>query len=283
MIVPTRNSARTIESCLRSIRSQSVPCPVVVVDNESTDGTTALAAQLADLVISAGGERCAQRNRGAEALPARVLGFIDSDMTLDARVVAEAVAAIDDGAVAVVVPERTTGSGYWCRVRAFERSFYEGAEHLEAARFFRGDVFTSIGGWDEEMIGGEDWDITIRARERGPVARIEAYVDHDEGQVRYLDAVRKKGYYAPGLQRFASKHGTAVLRRSANRPWLRQPRAMCSSLGAGLIALKAGEALAVAVTLMRSNLGREDHSRALARAYSAKLPRDTARRRHDPD
>ncbi|MGO9198162.1 MAG: glycosyltransferase family 2 protein [Acidimicrobiales bacterium] len=283
VVVPTRNSSRTIEACLRSIRSQSVPCPVVVVDNESTDRTRALAECLADLVIEAGGERCAQRNRGAEAMPARVLGFIDSDMILDPRVAEEAVRAIDAGAVAVVVPERTVGTGYWCRVRAFERSFYEGSEHVEAARFFRGDVFASIGGWDEQMIGGEDWDLTIRARRLGPVVRIDAVIEHDEGRVHYFDAVRKKGYYAPGLQRFATKHGTAVLRQSANRPWLRQPRALCSPLGAGLIALKTGEAVSVTATLLRSNLGRHDDARALTRVYRAHKAKNASDTSAGPD
>lgn len=267
VVVPTRNSARTIGACLASIRAQSIACPVIVVDNGSSDGTVELAKPLADLVMSAGNERCAQRNRGAEALLARVVGFIDSDMVLSPRVAEEALAAIDGGAAAVVVPERTVGTGYWSKVRAFERSFYEGSDHVEAARFFKREVFSAIGGWDEDMIGGEDWDITIRARAYGPIARTVASIDHDEGHVRYFDSVRKKGYYAPGLQRFAKKHGTAVLAQSASRPWLRQPKAMCSPLGAGLVALKAGETVSVVSTLVRSNIGRHDTTRTLSRVY----------------
>src|SRR5687768_3411679 len=67
VVVPTRNSQRTIERCLRSIREQSYPAiELVVVDNFSTDDTFQISTELADLVISAGPERSAQRNLGIE-------------------------------------------------------------------------------------------------------------------------------------------------------------------------------------------------------------------------
>ena len=64
-MVPTRDSARTIESCLGSLRAQTHPdVEVIVVDNHSTDPTGALAARYADIVAERGPERCAQRNHG---------------------------------------------------------------------------------------------------------------------------------------------------------------------------------------------------------------------------
>jgi len=48
VVVPTRNSSRTIEACLRSLRAQDHPCRVVVVDNHSSDDTVAVARLLAD-------------------------------------------------------------------------------------------------------------------------------------------------------------------------------------------------------------------------------------------
>ncbi len=66
-VVPTRNSARTIAACVMSLRKQSyADVEIVVVDNDSTDGTAQRAAAAgADRVVVAGPERCAQRNRGA--------------------------------------------------------------------------------------------------------------------------------------------------------------------------------------------------------------------------
>ena len=58
VVVPTRNSARTIERCLRSIRAQSHPeVELIVVDNDSDDATPELAVGIADLVLHAGPER----------------------------------------------------------------------------------------------------------------------------------------------------------------------------------------------------------------------------------
>ena len=82
--------------------------------------------------------------------------------------------AITAGAGAVIVPERTVGQGYWAKVRAFERSFYVGQDGVEAARFFRRDVFESLGGFDEVLFlpGCEDWDLNLRAHAVTEVVRV---------------------------------------------------------------------------------------------------------------
>ncbi len=250
IVVPTRNSARTITRCLQSIRRQTVACTIVVVDNHSSDSTAELAMPLADVVIAGGPERSAQRNLGAQSAPAPVVGFIDSDMILTPDVTAEARAAIAAGAGAVVVPEETVGEGYWARVRAYERSMYNGSDTIGAARFYRWDVFERAGGFDEDLTGAEDWDLTIEARRLAPITHIASHIYHDEGRVRYLDACAKKGYYADGLRRFVAKRGATALGGTiSSRPWLRDPARLGTPLGPGLIALKAGETAAVAVAL----------------------------------
>lgn len=251
MVVPTKNAARTLAACLQSLRAQTQPCRVVVVDNDSTDGTRKIAETGADVVLDTGPERSAQRNLGARTFPAPVVGFVDADMVLQPAVVAEAVSALSAGAGSVIVPERTVGSGFWVEVRAFERSFYDGCDAIEAARFFRWDVFERAGGYDENLTGNEDLDLSDSARRLAPVARITAIIDHDEGTITYLDACRKKAYYAEGMRRYAAKHGTAAFGQFTGRPWLRQPHKLLNRYGAGLVALKAGEAMAVAMALSR--------------------------------
>ena len=260
VVVPTRNSARTIDACLRSLRAQTHPCRVVVVDNGSTDTTVERARQFADVVLEGGPERSAQRNQGARAVPAPVVGFIDSDMVLEPQVVAEAVVAIEKGAGAVIVPERTVGEGYWARVRAFERSFYDGSDAIEAARFFRRDVFDRSGGFDEQLTGPEDWDLSESARQLAPMARTTAVIEHDEGAIGYLDACRKKAYYAEGMRRYVAKRGVSALRRASRRPWLHQPRKLMNRRGVGLVALKAGEAVAVLAALARHTTSAASHT-----------------------
>ncbi len=171
VVVPTRNSARTLEACLASIRAQTYPSiELVVVDNGSTDGTKEIARPLADIVLDAGPERSAQRNRGAAATRGRYLLIVDSDMALDSGVVQACVAVAEASAAsAVVIPERSVGTGFWAAVKALERSCYVGDETIEAARFFTRKAFERHGGYDESMTGPEDWDLPARdaGRPRG--------------------------------------------------------------------------------------------------------------------
>jgi glycosyltransferase involved in cell wall biosynthesis len=227
----------------------------LVVDNGSEDDTLAIGAELADKVLHAGPERSAQRNAGANLASTSIVGFVDSDMILSLNVVQEAVAAIEAGAVSVIVPETTVGEGYWARVSEFERSFYEGNAAIEAPRFFTSEVFKAVGGFDESMTGAEDWDLGLRSKSAGPRARVLARIIHEEGTVQYFTLCRKKAYYAPGLVLFVRKHGTAALIDVSRRPWLRQPRALLSPLGLGLVALKAGQALSMATSIALFRFG----------------------------
>lgn len=142
-------------------------------------------------------------------------------------------------------------------MRAYERSFYVGAEGVEAARFFRRDVFSSVGGFDLNLDAGEDWDLTIRVRRMGRVARIEAMIDHDEGRVSYFALCRKKAGYAAGTLSFARKHGWQGLRQVTSRPYLRRPWRLAYPhpvLGLGVASLKAGEVIAVVTALIAKRL-----------------------------
>jgi len=256
VVVPTRNAERTLDACLQSLRNQSYPCRTVVVDNGSTDSTVSIAEHGADVVLHAGPERSAQRNLGARAFPADVVGFIDADMILDPTVVEEAVAALHNGAGSVIVPERTIGSGFWVEVRAFGRSFYDGSDAIEAARFFRWEIFERTGGFDEQLTGPEDLDLSDSARRLALVARTVAGIQHDEGTIGYLAACRKKPYYAEGLRRYVAKRGMSVVRQAARRPWMRHPTQLLNRRGAGLVALKAGEATAVTLALGSASIRR---------------------------
>jgi arabinofuranan 3-O-arabinosyltransferase len=177
-------------------------------------------------------------------------------MELPPEVVGEAVSAILAGAATVLVPERTVGEGYWAEVRAYERTFYQGSDAIEAPRFFLREVFDAVAGFDEALTGPEDWDLGMRTASSGSRVRIHATILHHEGHVRYLDATRKKAYYAPGVARFLAKHGAQGISVLSRRPWLRQPRALVTPLGVGMLALKAGEVSAVLIAMATDRLGR---------------------------
>src|SRR5689334_8255235 len=89
VIVPTRNSAATLEACLRSVLAQTEPVELLVVDNFSTDATPAIGRALASTFEQAGPERSRQRNVGAARASGAYLLFVDSDMVLPPSLAAE--------------------------------------------------------------------------------------------------------------------------------------------------------------------------------------------------
>lgn len=208
IIIPTRNSAATLERCLESVRAQTFePIEIVVVDNFSTDGTKALAEQFAQVVVQAGPERSAQRNRGAADSTGDYVLMIDSDMELSPTVVAECVACAQrDGAVAVTIPERSIGEGLWTAAKALERSCYVGDDTIEAPRFFTREVFNRYGGYDEAITGVEDWDLPARMRGKEAFGRATAEILHLEGRIRLGALLRKKYYYGKGLAGYMRRH-----------------------------------------------------------------------------
>lgn len=217
VVVPTRNSALTLEAALESVRRQSYdPIELIVVDNESSDETQRIASGLADVVLIKGPERSAQRNFGVANATGELLLMLDSDMVLEQRVVEVCVEVQGrTGASAVVIPERTVGEGFWTSIRALERSCYVGDADIEAARFFTRDAFERHGGYDEELSAGEDWDLPARMRAAGEqVARADGvWVLHDEGRVRIVSHLRKKFYYGQTLASYAGRHPTLARRQ----------------------------------------------------------------------
>lgn len=213
VIVPTRNSARTLAACLASVRAQAgVPVELIVVDNGSTDGTLDLARAVADRVEPFGPERSAQRNAGARLATGDVLAFVDSDMVLPPDAMASCAAAIAAGAAGAVMPEESFGVGFWAACKRVERACYEGVPWMEAARAFRRDAFERAGGYDETMDAGEDWDLSARVASFGPIARVAARVRHDEGRLTLWRAVSKKWAYGRRFRAYAERPAHAAAR-----------------------------------------------------------------------
>jgi glycosyltransferase involved in cell wall biosynthesis len=245
-----------------SIRSQDYrPIELIVIDNQSTDGTLQIASLHADVAETFGPERSAQRNRGALISTGNYLLFIDSDMLLERQVVGDCVdAAQASGLPAVVIPETSVGEGFLARCRALERSCYVGDDQIEAARFFLRDTFKACGGFDERLTAFEDWDLSRRLGGGHSLPRTSSYVLHDEGTLRLAALLAKKKYYARSFALYLRKHGRSAVRQSnlilrpaILRNWRRLLRHPV--LAAGILSLKTLEAAAAGWGLLEVWLG----------------------------
>lgn len=217
VIISTKNEEANIRRCLDSIRAQSFSdYEIIVVDNNSNDRTKAISQEYTSQVYNQGPERSAQRNHGMKLASGTYILYLDADMVLSPHVLTECVETMtkDPDLVGLYIPEKVIGSGFWIQVRRFERGFYDGTA-IDAVRFLRRADALAIGGFDEALWGGEDWDLDLRLKQRGKTANIRAELCHNEGDFDIWRYVRKKAYYAKSLDAYVAKWGRnhAVIRR----------------------------------------------------------------------
>lgn len=209
IVVTTKNESQNIVACLESVCRQSFQDhEIVVVDNASTDDTKDLARRYTDKVFDHGPERSTQRNFGVAQADGTYILYLDADMILEPRVVAECVGICEANTriAGVYIPERIVGEGFWIKVRAFERSFYNGTV-IDAVRFVPKKSFQDVDGFDVSICGPEDWDFDKKIRGLGLTATCDSHVMHNEGRFdlsRYLD---KKAYYAGSFKTYVARWG----------------------------------------------------------------------------
>jgi len=243
LIITTKNEEAVIAACLRSIENQTYKkIETIVVDNNSSDNTKKIAQSFGAKVLNKGPERSAQRNAGAKHAKGTYLLFLDADMELTPHVVEEAVAMMEDNMlrvtplrqgyagqagdglekstrnastrngkthiVALVIPEKSFGIGFWAACKALERSYYVGVSWIESARFFQKKVFQKIGGYDEELTGPEDFELPQRIKKtygENSVGRITSFIHHNEGKLSLAKTLRKKYYYGRKMQEYRKR------------------------------------------------------------------------------
>lgn len=201
VVIPTKNWAKYLDRCLSSIRYQSFGnIEIIVVDDNSRDNSKEIAEKHGCKVINFAGGRCAQRNCGTKQAEGDFLLIIDGDMMLSREVVKKCVETISANPQIeeIIIPEESFGRGFWSRCKRMERSYYIGLDWMEAARFFRRKTFTALGGYNEELVGGDDYDLSQRIEQkfgRRAVGRITDLIYHDERKLSLLHSCRKKFKY----------------------------------------------------------------------------------------
>mgnify|MGYP001404828884 CR=1 FL=1 len=264
VIVPTRNSDATLSLCLEAIRLQTYSnLEIIIVDNHSTDGTRETASRYGAKTFLKGPERGAQRNHGAEKASGKFLLFLDSDIEITPKVIEECVMGLEkDDVQIMVIPELFVGETFWARCRALEKTCYISKDidnNIEAARFFSKNVFWKVGGYDETIIGIEDWDLPQRARESGyKQSKINSFMIHHEGKLSLGKSVWKAFYYGKHSSSYFDKDRSNVFRHVfiSRFVWLKKWRLLTKqpSLMVGMFFMKKCEFIAAFIGYITSKM-----------------------------
>ena len=224
VIMPAYNSAAFIPDAVESIRRQAYPrLELIIVDDGSTDGTADVAKSLTDLsvqyVYQPNGGPARARNHGLRLARGDVIALLDADdLWPPDRLRCQLRYLERDPLTEVVlgrfqcfrsVPRPEGGS----EVQISDLTF---VNFLVGAALYRRRVFDRIGGFDEAMRFGEDWDWFMRAREqRVPLVAHDdvtlLYRQHERNMTRGLDAKEMQvlDVLKKSLDRRRKQHGAA--------------------------------------------------------------------------
>jgi rhamnosyltransferase len=217
VIIPTLNAAASLDNLLSSLKNQSVPCEIIVVDSSSLDGTEEIAAAHSVRTIRIRKEEFGHgrtRNLAAGRAQGDIISFFTQDaLPLDERCLENLVEPLSRPDVAASYGRQIPTESARMTER-FARSFnYSDVSVVKAASdipvlgiktfFFsnvcsavRREEFTEIGGFPEEVVMFEDMLFAARLILKGykiayvPGARVSHSHDYNCRQQfrRYLDA-----------------------------------------------------------------------------------------------
>jgi glycosyltransferase involved in cell wall biosynthesis len=174
-IIPAYNEERLLGFTLRALHAAAAtvgePYEVIVVDDASSDGTSAVAVSHGARVVRVSNQQIATtRNAGARQALGDVFIFVDADTLVDHAVVSAAIAALRSGAVGGGAAFRYEG-----RIPLYARALAAPVIWvLRHARLGTGcflfctrSSFEAVGGFDETLYGAEDIAICRALKRQG--------------------------------------------------------------------------------------------------------------------
>lgn len=238
-IITTYNSSKHIDNCLKSIILQKHPeIEIIIVDNNSSDQTVEICKKYTNKIFNKGPERSAQRNFGVKQALSDNIIYLDSDMILSPFFIESVLNIIQsEKPLALYIYEEIIISNLFSKIRNHERYFYT-ATPIDCVRYINKKFFNTIGKFDENLTGPEDWDLNNRVlknyspkllstnilksdldllskndklfyKEFG----IDLYsinipcVFHDERDINFLTYIKKKSFYSKSFEKYINKWG----------------------------------------------------------------------------
>lgn len=174
-IVPAYNEERLIGRTLIALREAArlavEPFEMIVVDDDSTDRTPAIAASHGARVVRVRHRHiAAARNAGARAARGGRLVFIDADTRVNRAVIAAALAAMERGAAGGGCLVDFDGPlPRWARAIAVLLRPMMRMGRLAAGCFLfcTREAFVATGGFDEQLYGAEEIAMSLALKRHG--------------------------------------------------------------------------------------------------------------------
>ena len=229
VVVIGRNEGERLRNCLQSIQNTS--CPTVYVDSGSTDDSVAIArsfdAEVVQLNLDRPFSAARARNEGFARLlgfcpSARFVQFIDGDCALlDGWLEAAANALLEDSKRAAVVGhllERNADASSYNRLCALEWKSQPGDLQdfggLGGIAMIRSEVLNRLGGYNPDVIAGEDSELGVRMGLAGyKVTKIDhAMATHDANMTSFRQWWKRSVRAGHAIGQRAHLNGKSALR-----------------------------------------------------------------------
>lgn len=201
IVIPARNEADYLGRCLRALALQDYPADhieIILSDNGSTDATAEIArAHGINVLQHPQGRVGAVRNSGARATSSQVLAFVDADCVTRTDWLSAAVTTLATPGVGaagggyLADPHGTWVQHAWAPTRPAPTA--EVAALPGGSIVVERELFSALGGFNEQLSAGEDDDFCRRVRDRGlKVVAVEASCVIHLGYPRTLRAVARR-------------------------------------------------------------------------------------------
>lgn len=216
-VIPAYNEEENIGRAVTSIHRympEDLTAEVIVVDNGSEDGTSRIAEESgARIVASRATTIAGVRNEGVAMARGKVLVFLDGDCALTdewragigARLTQLTEVPMSCAGSQVTPPrdERSAIVRHWF-VPFMERATHLGSAHLICTRA----DFLQLGGFDESLETGEDYDFSQRIKAAGGKVLYadELRVDHYDFPRGWGDFIRRERWHGRGDMRSLSSY-----------------------------------------------------------------------------
>ena len=179
IIIPTKNEEKVIAKCLTALQNLNTPTDdyeVIIADNSSLDRTVKIAEQFNVRIVNIDSQRTnvsGSRNIGATHAKGDILAFVDADCVVSKDWLNNALVHFDheDTCLAgykYTIPENSsTVARSWDYI--FEnRGVKEVVAWVPAGNMFISrKCFDSVGGFDDNLVTGEDVDLCSRLKQKG--------------------------------------------------------------------------------------------------------------------